>query len=174
MKEIKRRKLQPAERLKTYRRMLKYYAEGGHGGMCLVLREVEPRFSRAELQNYPEIWKHRPKSTARRTFWWKPENSQKRAEVLQMAIQELAARKSSLSTGGSSEREACDSPTAPNTDKTKLVFVFEDVLNSDVQLKIRATSLPEAYEILALVVKYPSDFKISTQYKVKPTALGVP
>ena len=39
-------------------------------------------------------------------------------------------------------------------------FIFENILNSNIQITIKAKCLNEALDLLILSVKYPDDYKI--------------
>lgn len=42
-------------------------------------------------------------------------------------------------------------------------YIFENILNSNIQIIIKAKYLNEALDLLVLLVKYPDDYKIKSQ-----------
>lgn len=38
-------------------------------------------------------------------------------------------------------------------------YIFEDLLNSNVQVSVKAANFTRAYEILVMITKHPADFK---------------
>jgi hypothetical protein len=95
----KSRQLQPAQRLRLYRSLLKLYRSGYDDGLCLAISKLSRKLPTKNLVDFPELLEQRPRQFYRKMYngdrirtgyWWAPTNRQKRIEVLEKAIATLS------------------------------------------------------------------------------------
>jgi hypothetical protein len=94
----RQRFLQPANRLKLYRSLLKLYRSGYDDGLCFAIAKSSRKVPAKNIREFPELIKQKPRENYRQPYngrryrtryWWAPTNRQKRIEVLEKAIATL-------------------------------------------------------------------------------------